>query len=105
MLNPELEIRIWADSPHVAKSLGLSKKQLEEILAQHDRDANGKPKDPKTVMEAALRKANLRRSSAIYANLAASVSFKNCRDQSFSDFKSALVGWFGPLPNRMEQPE
>lgn len=100
VLDPELEIWVWADSPNVSRSLGLSERQLREVLSKYERDLNLKPKDPKAAMEDALRKSRLPRSSAIYANLASTVTLKNCRDRSFSDFKSALVKWFGrsPLP-------
>lgn len=95
VIDPELEIWVWADSPNVSKSLGLSDKQLQEILAKYERNENLKPKDPKAAMEDALKKSHLPRSSAIYANLASIVTLRNCRDKSFSDFKSALVKWFG----------
>lgn len=98
VLDPELEIWVWADSPNVSRSLGLSEKQLKEILSHYERDENLKPKDPKAAMEDALKKSHLRRSAAIYANLASTVTLKNCRDRSFSDFKSALVKWFGRPP-------
>jgi hypothetical protein len=95
VLDPELEIWVWVDSPNVAKALGLSESELQEILVRHQRDANLKPKDPKAAMEKALRKSRLPRSSAIYANLASTVTLKNCKDKSFNDFRSALVNWFG----------
>jgi hypothetical protein len=95
VLDPELEIWVWADSTNVAKILGLSQKQLQKILAKHKRNANLKPKDPKAAMEDALKKSRLPRSSAIYARLASSVTLKNCKDKSFGDLKSALVSWFG----------
>lgn len=100
VIDPELEIWVWADSPHVSRSLGLPGEQLKEILARYQRDENQKPKDPKAAMEEALKKSRLPRSSAIYANLAATVTLKNCRDASFLHFKSTLVEWFGrsPLP-------
>lgn len=99
VLDPELEIWVWADSPNVAKALGLSENELQKILVEHQRDANLKPKDPKVVMEKALRKSRLPRSSAIYANLASTVTLKNCKDKSFNDFRSALVKWFGNALN------
>ena len=95
VLDPELEIWVWADSPNVAKALGLSENELQKILFGYQRDDNLKPKDPKAAMEKALRKSRLPRSSAIYANLASTVTLKNCQDKSFNDFKSALVNWFG----------
>ncbi len=98
VIDPELEIWVWADSPHVSRSLGLPEEQLKEILAKYERDENQKPKDPKAAMEEALKKSRLPPSSAIYANLAATVTLKNCRDASFSQFKSTLVEWFGRSP-------
>ncbi|MCI0613518.1 hypothetical protein L0244_11075, partial [bacterium] len=43
VLDPELEIWVWADSPNVAKALGLSESELQEILVRHQRDVNLKP--------------------------------------------------------------
>lgn len=98
VIDPELEIWVWADSPHVSRSLGLPEEQLKEMLARYERDENQKPKDPKAAMEEALKKSRLPRSSAIYANLAATVTLKNCREASFSQFKLTLVEWFGRSP-------
>jgi hypothetical protein len=85
----------WDERFNVAKAFGLPENELQKILAGCQRDVNLKPKDPKAIMEKALKKSRLPRSSAIYANLASTVTLKNCQDKSFNDFKSALVNWFG----------
>ena len=94
VLNPELEIWVWSDSPHVARALGLSQEALQQVLGDFARDDNAKPEDPKTAMESALRKAGLPRSSAIYSDLASSVSLNRCRDEVFLSLKSVLFFWF-----------
>ncbi len=94
VLDPELEVWVWADSTNVAKVLGVSRGELETILATYNRDANFKPINPKEAMEAVLKKSRLPRSSAIYSKLAATVSVKNCRDKSFGELKSTLLAWF-----------
>ncbi len=95
VIDPELEVWVWAGSSFVAQALGLTDDQLHQVLARFTRDVNNKPSDPKKAMEDALRKARRPRSSAIYANLAAAVPFQACRDHSFVELKSTLVHWFG----------
>ena len=65
VIDPELEIWVWADSPHVANALGWS--DLEELKRflrdQKLLDAESiKPSDPKSAVEAALRKKKIPRS-------------------------------------------
>ena len=94
VLDPELEIWVWSDSPHVARALKLSPADLQQVLAHFPRDVHAKPVDPKGAMESALKMAKLPRSSAIYAALASSVSLNRCRDENFSSLKSILTLWF-----------
>jgi hypothetical protein len=95
IIEPELEIWVWVESPNVAKALGLTKDQLDKILSKYRRDINMKPENPKAAMEEALKISGLPHSSAIFAYLASSVSFKNCRDMSFQMLKTTLESWFG----------
>ena len=98
VIDPELEIWVWSDSPHV-----------ETILEWHGRDPNlrtwlkereflignqPKPNKPKEAMEEALRVVRKPRSSSIYLELAKKVSFSNCSDEAFLKFKQLLTTWF-----------
>ncbi len=100
VLDPELEVWVWSDSPHVAAVLGWDAggESVREWLkskgyAFHD---NGKPERPKEAMEAALRHAPKNRSSARYAELARKVSLKQCSDPAFLKLKQTLQTWFPP---------
>jgi hypothetical protein len=99
VLDPELEIWVWSDSPHVDTVLGWSGRQpdLKSWLAQSgflEKD-QVKPSRPKEAVEAALRLRKKPRSSAIYAELASRVSFDRCIDPSFAKLREVLRGWFG----------
>lgn len=99
VLDPELEIWVWSDSPEVAQILGWSGKspplslwlQQTGYLGGHQQ----KPKSPKEAMEEALRIANKRRSSSIYLELAKRVGVDRCVDPAFMKFKSFMRQWFG----------
>jgi hypothetical protein len=97
VLDPELEIWVWSDSPHVDAQVGWSgRPALRDWL----RDAGYlvgqqvKPAHPKEALEAALRKARKRRSSAVYRALAEKVSLSRCSDRAFLKLKSILQTWF-----------
>jgi hypothetical protein len=98
VIDPELEMWIWSDSPHVASILGwdgrdpdlrswlLSRNYLEEREV--------KPSRPKEALEDALRTARKPRSSSLYLQLAEKVSLDRCVDQSFVKLKNTLQKWF-----------
>lgn len=100
ILDPELEIWVWSDSPEVASVLGWVGKSpplslwLKETGYLGERQL--KPDRPKEAMEEALRIANKRRSSSIYLELARRVSVDRCLDPSFLKLKSFLQKCYGP---------
>jgi len=98
VLDPELEVWIWSDSPHVERVLGWQGRQppLRQWLQDQRYLAPGalKPSQPKEAMEEALRIARLPRSSALYRQLAQQVSLSRCTDASFLKFKATLQNWF-----------
>lgn len=102
VIDPELEVWVWSDSPHVDQELGWSGRLpgLKNWLTQqgHWPSDRAKPKDPKQAMEVALREARKPRSSAIYERLAATVSLQRCQDRSFLALKRLLAEWFPPSP-------
>jgi hypothetical protein len=104
VLDPELEIWVWSDSPHVDSVLGWSGRQpdLRTWLAEKGFvEANApKPNRPKEAIQEALRLVRKHRSSALYFQLATKVSVNRCVDPSFSKFKAILKNWFSENPPR-----
>lgn len=98
VLDPELEVWVWSDSPHVESVLGWSGRQpdLRTWLAEKGfAEVNAlKPNRPKEATQAALRLVRKHRSSALYFQLATKVSFKRCIDPAFFKFKAILRNWF-----------
>jgi hypothetical protein len=98
ILDPELEIWVWSNSPHVADVLGWAGRTppLREWLAQERLWPSGlpKPERPKETLEAALREVKEPRTSSLYEALAGKVSLEGCMDRAFLKLKSTLQGWF-----------
>jgi hypothetical protein len=98
VLDPELEIWVWSDSPEVDQVLGWSGQSpcLRDWLSQRGfwRETEKKPSDPQKAFEEALRKSRKQRSSAVFFELAQRVSVHRCQDQSFMKLKGILQQWF-----------
>lgn len=98
VLEPELEIWVWSDSPQVDSCLGWQthRPDLRAWLRQRKLLAPDtfKPANPKKALEAALREVKIPRSSAIYRQLAEQVSFRGCVDPCFNRFCTILTEWF-----------
>lgn len=99
VLNPELEIWVWSDSPQVDKYLGWADKtpDLRTALrtAKYLEKNSTKPADPKAAVEWALRQVGKPRSARIFRELAENVSLNRCTDSSFRKFRETLQAWFG----------
>ena len=98
VLDPELEVWVWSDSPHVDRCLGWAGRRpnLRAWLCTEGTWPEGasKPEDPKAAVEHALRRVGKPRSSAVYEGLATSVSLTNCADPAFLQFRQWLAEWF-----------
>lgn len=98
VLEPELEAWIWSDSPYVDEAAGWKERApgLRSWLIENGWLVEGasKPSRPKEAFEAALRKAGKPRSSSLYQQVAAKVSFRRCTDPAFREFKEILGLWF-----------
>ena len=98
VLDPELEIWIWSDSPEVDRVLGWNGRvpQLREWLHRNGwwEENAVKPSRPKEALEAAIRESRTRRSSSLYKDLAMNVGLGRCADRSFARFKGILRTWF-----------
>jgi hypothetical protein len=92
VLDPELEVWVWSDSPAVDECLGWAGRTppLRSWLeAKSDWPAGQpKPPDPKAAVEKALREVKKPRSSAVYATLASRVAVDRCIDASFHRFRN-----------------
>lgn len=98
ILDPELEIWVWSDSPETAQALGWEQHALEPWLDEQDlwsSHEQSKPDDPKKAMEAALEQAKIPRSASIYRRIASNVGLGRCTDSSFQRLKEVLQSWFG----------
>ncbi len=98
VLDPELEIWVWSDSPEVDNALGWLGRtpdlrnwlREQELLGE---DAQ-KPARPKEALEQALILVRKPRSSSIYMQLAKTVSLRRCDDPAFVKFRTILKNWF-----------
>lgn len=100
VIDPELEVRIWSGSRHVADALGWGDdgSELRSFLEERGFWLPGetKPKDPAEAFAAALRQRKRARSSSILGRLARNVGLDHCRDLAFQRLKSILRRWFPP---------
>ncbi|MBC8218074.1 MAG: hypothetical protein H8E73_06375 [Planctomycetes bacterium] len=97
VLDPELEIWVWSDSPHVCSALGWENRgDLDEFLLQEEWIKEGcvKPSEPKEAMRAALKRSRTAISARIFEKLAENVSLNRCTDPAFGKFKTILQNWF-----------
>jgi len=97
-INPELEIWIWSDSPHVDSVLGWSGRQPDLrswlVRERFAESPQGKPHKPKEAFERALRVAHRPKSSSLYRQLAERVGLERCVDPAFLKLKATLRKWF-----------
>ncbi|MDL1960157.1 MAG: hypothetical protein LWX01_00375 [Deltaproteobacteria bacterium] len=98
VIEPELEVWVWSDSPQVDVSLGWSRHStnLRTWLSNKGfwPNESQKPPRPKECLLEALREVRVRRSAAIYRQLAESVSLERCQDPEFNKLKGILRSWF-----------
>jgi hypothetical protein len=104
VIDPELEIWLWSDSPHVATALGwiAGEADLQKWLTGQGFLSAGavKPARPKEAMLAVLHETRVKPSASIFAEAARNVSLERCQDRSFLRFRDILRGWFPlqPMP-------
>jgi hypothetical protein len=98
VLDPELEIWVFGESPHVERCLGWDRKKgtLRKWLEKRGLWINGarKPTAPREALDRVLRELNKPRSSALYQCLGERVGIKNCTDRAFLKFLDVLGHWF-----------
>jgi hypothetical protein len=98
VIDPELEVWVWSDSPSVDECLGWRGRRpaLRSWANSSGLWPTGqlKPLDPKQLFERALRDTKTPPSSSLYARLSRSVSVERCTDPSFNRLKTRLRAWF-----------
>ncbi len=97
VLDPELEIWAFADSPHVIEVFANGDSRLfQEVLTSFNKvyPTGSKPKRPKEVIETLLKRTRTPRSSSLYSQLARKVGLARCQDPTFREFKRTLQLWF-----------
>jgi hypothetical protein len=100
VIDPELEVWAWSDSPYVDEVLGWKDRdpslrvwlQTEGLLAPDQ----VKPADPKAAIEQAVVKGQRRWTAGTCKTLAGKVGLTRCQDPSFGRFKAILQRWFAP---------
>jgi hypothetical protein len=98
VIDPELEVWVWTDSPHVAEVIGWpgGMPALQDWLRNEGFLLVGqaKPSDPKAALQKAQRLRRKRQSSSLFRTLASKVSLQNCIDPAFLKLKATLQRWF-----------
>jgi hypothetical protein len=94
VLDPELEVWVWADSPHVSTVLGIEYNELKDILCSYAAENRDKPEHPKEILEIVLRRSHIPRSSSLYGKLARTVGFARCTDEEFRHLRNCMQTWF-----------
>ncbi len=97
VIDPELEVWVWSDSPHVASTLGWENaEELKNwlIARGHWKDGDAKPADPKGAYLAAIEAKKIQKSNANFRVLAEKVGLSRCQDPSFKRLCAILQGWF-----------
>lgn len=104
VLDPELEVWIWSDSPELAGCLGWGPHyaRLRSWLSSTGNwpEDLPKPPNPKATLERAMREARKPRTSSVFKQAAERVSFQRCRDPAFSKLVHILQRWFPSPSNR-----
>jgi hypothetical protein len=99
VIEPELEVWVWSDSPHVARILRWRTRPTPlrvwlERQGVWPAEAP-KPPAPKEALELTCRNTGARRSAAMYKEIAERVSLERCQDPAFIRFLTILRSWFG----------
>ena len=109
VIDPELEVWVWSQSPEVDRALGWSQCQpdLRTWLQSQDllQERGQKPPDPKSAMQQALRRVRKPHSAAIFAQLAEHVGIQRCRDSAFLKLRNTLRRWFEAQPRAGACPD
>jgi len=99
VIDPELDVWIWSNSPHVDVVLGWTGRipDLRTWLTQQGylTADSSKPRRPKEALLASIRVSGKSRTSKLYSDIAEKVTLKECSDKAFLKLKQVLSTWFG----------
>ncbi|WP_316186463.1 methylation-associated defense system protein MAD4 [Bradyrhizobium sp. SZCCHNRI2014] len=96
VIDPELEVLLWQDNPHVERALRHTGPSLRQLLAEDGRwplDA-AKPLAPKEVIQALIRANRAGPPIVVYSQIARAVSTAGCVDPAFHCVRDTLRAWF-----------
>jgi hypothetical protein len=98
VIDPELEIWVWSQSPLVDEIMGWKDQEvpLRDWLRKSGLITSGqsKPPDPKAAFRKALQKVKKVPSSALFHQLASRVGLGGCVDPSFGRLVAILRQWY-----------
>lgn len=98
VIDPELEVWMWADSPHVDDIIGWRGRRppVREWLRVNGYLPPGqvKPNQPQKCLDRVLELSLKPRSSALFQAIAEKVSLSRCADPAFRKFADTLRRWF-----------
>lgn len=97
VIDPELEVWIWQDSPHVQTAVGFhGPGSLRDALKNESEwpDGQAKPRDPKGLFKKVCRQYRTVYSPALYRDIVEKVSVRNCSDAAFQQLVATLCRWF-----------
>ncbi len=99
VIDPELEVWMWQESPHVARAVGhRGNRSLRQQLAEEGEwpDDLEKPRAPKETLQRLIRENRVGVATGVYCDIAKQVSVRGCTDASFRHFLTTLRSWFPP---------
>jgi len=98
VLDPEIEIWVWSDSPWVQRILGWDEtiSNMRDWLEEKNylNSGDNKPIAPKEALEETLRYLKRPKSPSLFLDLATQISLNRCTDSSFNKFRSTMSHWF-----------
>lgn len=96
VIDPELEVLLWQDNPHVERALRYTGPSLRQLLAQDGRWPLGaaKPLAPKDVIQTIIRANRAGPPMVVYSQIARSVSTAGCIDPAFRRVRDLLRACF-----------
>lgn len=97
VIDPELEMWVWADSPVTPEVLRTTWADIRALAQRRDywRAGQAKPHAPKALLEGVLRQQRRPRSAAIFQELARRLGLASCTDPAFVLLREKLAEWFG----------
>ena len=100
VIEPELEVWVWRNSPAVSRVLGWGDRYDELRNWLGDRQlwplGDSKPSHPKKAMREAMRRGRVQRSARKFSELATAVELDGCQDPAFNELRTTLRSWFSP---------